>query len=129
MQFWSSDDRNITGDLFGYDLATDDEFLLVGAQDALLDETETGLVYVFQKDDQGEWSGTPDVLSSEYLSDGDQFGHKVEIVDNIIFMGSKNGDDDNRSDVGLVYVFEYENGQWIEEYNHTAKSKFVNIFT
>ena len=115
MQFWSSDDRNITGDLFGYDLATDDEFLVVGAPDALLDETETGLVYVFQKDDQGEWSGTPDVLSSEYLSDGDQFGHKVEIVDNIIFVGSKNGDDDNRSDVGLVYVFEYENGQWIEK--------------
>ena len=56
MQFWSSDDRNITGDLFGYDLATDDEFLVVGAPDALLDETETGLVYVFQKDDQGEWS-------------------------------------------------------------------------
>ena len=115
MQFWSSDDRNITGDLFGYDLATDDEFLVVGAPDALLDETETGLVYVFQKDDQGAWSGTPDVLSSEFLSDGDQFGHKVEIVDNIIFVGSKNGDDDNRSDVGLVYVFEYENGQWIEK--------------
>ena len=36
-------------------------------------------------------------FSSEYLSDGDQFGHKVEIVDNIIFVGSKNGDDDNRS--------------------------------
>ena len=39
------------------------------------------------------------------LSDGDQFGHKVEIVDNIIFVGSKNGDDDNRSDVESSLCF------------------------
>ena len=27
----------------------------------------------------------------------------------------KNGDDENRSDVGLVYIFELENGLWVEK--------------
>ena len=115
-QFWSSDDRNITGDSFGKDLAVDENFLVIGAPNAQIDETVSGLVYVFQRDEDGNWTEPAKVLAPQFLSDGDEFGHKVEIVDDIIFVASKNGDDGNRSDVGLVYVFEYDgNGNWVEK--------------
>ena len=92
------------------------KILVIGAPNAQIDETVSGLVYVFQRDEDGNWTEPAKVLAPQFLSDGDEFGHKVEIVDDIIFVASKNGDDGNRSDVGLVYVFEYDgNGNWVEK--------------
>ena len=91
------------------------KYLVVGAPNGNKDETSSGLVYVFEKNDTGYWNENPSILSPNFFSDDDQFGHRVEINDNLIFIGSKNGDDDNRSDVGLVYVFELKDGLWQEK--------------
>ena len=114
-QLWANSDRNISADSFGYDLAMSSKYLVVGAPNGNKDETSSGLVYVFEKNDTGYWNENPSILSPNFFSDDDQFGHRVEINDNLIFIGSKNGDDDNRSDVGLVYVFELIDGLWQEE--------------
>ena len=114
-QLWANSDRNISADSFGYDVAMSSKYLVVGAPNGNKDETSSGLVYVFEKNDTGYWNENPSIISPNFFSDDDQFGHRVEINDNLIFIGSKNGDDDNRSDVGLVYVFELKDGLWQEE--------------
>ena len=103
-QLWANSDRNISGDSFGYDLAMSSQYLVVSAPNG----KKTKLLrdyYVFEKNETGYWKENPSILSPNFFSDDDQFGHRVEINDNLIFIGSKNGDDDNRSDVGLVYVW------------------------
>jgi hypothetical protein len=112
-QVWSNLDRNESGDSFGYEIAMGSNFLVVGAPEATVGENTTGQVYVYNKEANGSWNGTPQVLSPAFLSDGDQFGHRVAVVGDIIFIGAKYGDD-NRSDVGSVYVFELSGGTWME---------------
>ena len=125
-QFWSSPDKNVSGDSFGYDLALSQDFLVVGAPHASVAENVQGLVYVFKKDDNGTWDQTPYTISADFLSDGDQFGHKVEISGNLVFVGAKYGDDDARTDIGSAYVFEFDGNNWIEKAKLVPPNEFTS---
>lgn len=103
---WS--DNNETTNSFGIDQKIKDNFLIVGAPG----ESTGGQAYIFERNESGEWSSNPTVLTTS-LSPGDDFGHTVEINESFAFVGAKNGDG-NVTDTGAVYIFKLENNSWIE---------------
>lgn len=117
-----SNDRNV-GDFFGYSVAIDGDYIVVGAPQEDEDENgintkpNTGSVYIF-KNIEGEWTQIQKICASDRNSD-DLFGWSVSISGNNIVVGAfQQGKDEqglNQKDkAGAAYVFEKQVDNWTQ---------------
>lgn len=101
-----------SGDVFGRSVAIDGNLAIVGAS---LDDdngSQSGSVYVFEHDGNGNWIETK--LTSSDGDTEDYFGESVSIDGNRAIVGARQ-DDDNGSTSGSAYLYERNaNGNWVE---------------
>ena len=94
----------IKDDYFGSSISIYENTLVVGAR---LDDhgvTNSGSVYIFEKDSDGIWIQIQKITARDGAS-GDYFGSSVSIYKNTLVVGAY-GDDDKGSDSGSAYIFE-----------------------
>ncbi len=108
-----------TGSLdgFGWSVAVDGNTVAVGAVneggsgDSL---SNSGAVYVFERDTNGDWQQAAYLKASNAASD-DRFGSSVALSGNTLVVGAT-GVDDPASNSGAVYVFERDSmGSWSQQ--------------
>ena len=109
-----------TRDQFGFSIALSENTLAVGAVgegSADNSKPDAGAVYVFGRDDDGEWRqrGFLRVFNAEA---GDLFGGAVALSGDTLAVGAvgKNSVDNSKPDTGAVYVFSRDdNGEWRQQ--------------
>ena len=108
-------------DFFGRSVALAGNVLAVGANGDDDGGANRGAVYIFTDIDNDGWAdATPDKISSALstlsLGDRDSFGISVALAGNVLAVGA-NGDDDDGSNRGAVYIFvDSDNDKnWSEE--------------
>jgi len=97
------------GDLFGWSLAFDGDWLAVGAtNDAVSPSCCEGRVHMFQRGANGAW-GYDSVLRhpNPFFN---EFGSAVAMHDGRLFIGAPGGGDD-----GYVWIFRLEGSSWLKE--------------
>ena len=105
-------------DLFGRSVSVSGNIAIVGAYNHDENGSNSGAVYVFEKDDStGYWNETAKFTASDAAAD-DTFGRSVSIFGNTVIVGA-NQDDDNGRNSGSAYVYVKDDltGYW----NETAK--------
>jgi hypothetical protein len=110
-------DNTDAGDLFGGAVALSGDVLVVGAAgengaDNLT--PDAGAVYVFSRDNNGEWRQQV-TLRALNTDTRDQFGFSVALSENALAVGAvgEGGADNSKPDAGAVYVFSRDdNGGW-----------------
>ncbi len=98
------------GDSFGYSVAFDGEYAVVGAPGADGSGSDRGRAYVFQRSQGGAdgW-GQVAVLSASDAGDLDYFGYSVDISGDHVVVGAV-GENGSGTDQGAAYVFNRNRG-------------------
>lgn len=94
---------------FGATLSLADNRLAVGARSDTENGFNAGAVYLF-KFSAGEWIEETKIIASDG-SAGDGFGVSLALSENMLIIGA-NATDQNGSESGAAYVFEYTAGKW-----------------
>ncbi|OHX66944.1 FG-GAP-like repeat-containing protein [Flammeovirga pacifica] len=115
---------NSYNDRFGWEVATHKNTMAVGAVlDHFEKEDETirqvGSVSIYNKDENGKWDFHQKLYAFDHLNPASEFGYRIEITDNFLFINANKGYIDNPgvSDGtrGFVYVYKKgEDGFWHE---------------
>ncbi len=124
-------------DIFGFSIAVDGDFAVVGAyqedEDTLGEATinNTGSAYVFQNID-GNWVEAQKLVSSD-RNNGDFFGYTVAISGNFIIVGAYQEDEselgsNTMSNSGSAYIFENIEGEWTEVQKIVASDRNTDDF-
>ena len=98
-------------DEFSSDVALHGNRMLIGARNDAENDIRTGSVYVYELTN-GVWSQAAKLRAND-IEEGDDFGNKVALFDNIAVIGAS-GDDDQGPGSGSVYIFEYTDGAWTQ---------------
>lgn len=126
-EIWIQDDYFLSpealqnNDRFGLSFSMYDDKLAVGTH---LDDgagSNRGAVYTFQ------WNGTnwvqdPYIVTPNDLSDEDYFGYSVSIYNKTLVVGATN-DDGTGVDMGIVYKYEWNGTNWIQDDEEIAPSE------
>lgn len=99
-------------DSFGHSVSIYGDSLLVGAigdDDGGLD---AGAVYPFDGQ-SGSWIEQAKLTASD-SGPNDGFGHAISVWNNSAAVGAV-GDDEKAADAGAVYLFEFDQNQWVED--------------
>ena len=123
-----------TRDQFGFSVALSDDTLAVGAVgEGGVDNSQpdAGAVYVYTRDDNGEWRQRG-FLKALNADTRDHFGFSVSLSGDILAVGAvgEGGVDNRTPDAGAVYVFgRDDNGEWrpqdfIRAFNGDAGDSF-----
>lgn len=94
---------------FGASLSIAGNRLAVGARSDTENGFNAGAVYLF-KFSAGEWTEETKIIASDG-SAGDGFGVSLALSENMLIIGA-NATDQNGSESGAAYVFEYTAGKW-----------------
>jgi len=97
-----------SGGLYGFDVATDGDFVVVGAPFYEVDGFESGAVFVYRRVDGG-WS-EPAVLSPPSPKGAELFGISVDISGNTIVVGASGWMDAFFDQLGRAFVYERSSG-------------------
>jgi hypothetical protein len=99
---------------FGNSVAVDGKVLVVGAPDLNTGEegTTSGFAYIFEHDGD-RWIEVQKIQKNNPNPD-EEFGYRVAISGNTIAVSAPQ-DDVNDFLVGAVYIFEYEDGSWVQK--------------
>lgn len=100
------------GDSFGRSVSVSNNTAVVGAYFDDDNGVASGSVYVFNFDG-AQWIEEAKLLPSDGAA-RDNFGNSISVSEDIIAIGSW-FDDDNDEDSGSVYIFRFEDAQWVEE--------------
>lgn len=111
------DSNGVNGGEFGRSVCICADVIVVGAHQA--DHSGLNLageVYVFRYDPGSETWVEEAILTASDAEDGDHFGLRVAVQDDVLLALAGNGNG-NEKDTGCVYVFRYDSGtaQWVEE--------------
>lgn len=92
-------------DLFGYDVALDGTYVVVGAAWSAGGGTERGQAYIFAKDEGGadNWGEAQRLRASDGANE-DWFGFAVA-VDGLYILAGATGEDGTGADMGAAYFF------------------------
>jgi carbonic anhydrase/acetyltransferase-like protein (isoleucine patch superfamily) len=101
-----------SGDVFGSGIAISQDTAVVGANHDDDNGTNSGSVYVYQRDVRG-WIEQAKLTASDGVA-GDRFGDFVATDENTVMVGSP-GDPFSFTSAGAVYVYQNNRGAWIEE--------------
>ena len=115
----------VGGDYFGYGVALSGDLLAVSAIYTDDNGSDSGSVYIFERDGDGTWSEVAKLTASDGAS-GDLFGSPCSISGDTIVVGA-NRDDDNGSNSGSAYIYERSgDGTWSEVAKLTASDGDTN---
>jgi hypothetical protein len=95
----------VTLDYFGRAVAATDDMVVVGAYGDDDRGTDSGSVYVFEKNGTGQYEQVSKLVASDGAT-GDQFGFAVAVADDMVVVGAQVDDHDKGLNSGSVYVFE-----------------------
>jgi len=123
-------------DRFGYSVAISEDYVLVGG--AFADEVDSvsgsmlpnaGSAYIF-KNNAGVWTEIKKIRSSD-LDAGDNFGHKVAISGDFVFVSAANEEHDEngfneRYKAGSVYIFKDNGGRWSQVQKIVAMDRNID---
>jgi hypothetical protein len=99
-------------DLFGYSVAIDGNYAIVGAPlQGGFGTQNAGAVYVFQLTG-GAWIYMAKLTPPWGGSFGDQFGNSVDVSGNYAIVGASRTDHSNKSEAGAAYVYVTNGTQW-----------------
>ena len=129
-------DRGIY-DNFGFSVAISGNQLVVGAYNENNDMNganelfSAGSAYVFEKNN-GSWVQTQKLVAADRGAD-DNFGYSVAISDNQVVVGAYAEDHDvnganELNFAGSAYVFEKENGSWVQTQKLVAADRGANDY-
>lgn len=101
--------RVFDGELKDFPIAIDGNTLVVGAptqslRDGVPAEYSTGSVFVFNRDDDGNWSETG-VIRPDFLEEGDHFGMSVDLQGDALVIGAPGRDE--------AFIFERTKDSWV----------------
>ncbi|MDX1400686.1 MAG: hypothetical protein R3245_02090, partial [Kiloniellales bacterium] len=104
---------------FGFSIAMEGNRAVIGAPGDSESGTESGSVFVFERDTKsGEWQEVYKLLPDDG-EEGDRFGHAVGLSGDFVYVGAP-FDDDVAQDAGAIYLFELNSGarvaQQLEKY-------------
>jgi hypothetical protein len=107
-------------DLFGWDLALQDDLLAVSARAAESPggARNAGAVYLFQR--SGDAWNSLARLSPQNLSSRDYFGDSIALAGEYLFAGAPGHDETGSASAGAAYVFRRQGQTWFEELQLTA---------
>ena len=94
---------------FGSSIAIDGDIAVVGADKRA---SQIGSAYVFTQNN-GQWIEQQQLIPNG-VSINDGCGQTVAIHNNTIAIGCPRNDEGSTSDVGAVYMFEFNGTQWLE---------------
>jgi len=101
-------------DLFGTATVLDGETALVAAVgDEDPNGSGAGSVYAFQQDERDNWTQTAK-LAPEDGTEGDEFGWSVALDSGTALIGARRNDELNGEDGGAAYLFENDDGEWVQ---------------
>ncbi len=100
------------GDQFGWAVSTDGECMAVGAPGDDDMGSNTGAVYLFERD-AADWTQVQKIVPPDGEA-GDLFGHAVSLWDGVLLIGAP-GDENNGIDGGTVYVYGRSGAQWVPQ--------------
>ena len=102
------------GDNFGTAVAISNDVAIVGARFANAEGGQyAGSAYIFQLEND-QWVQKQKLQPAD-LKQGDNFGNSVAIKGDIAIIGADGVDAEGRVDTGTAYIFQFENGYWIEK--------------
>ncbi|HPF41091.1 MAG TPA: hypothetical protein P5081_14295 [Phycisphaerae bacterium] len=107
------------GAMFGASVALDDGRIVVGSPRSYENDDAVGAAYVFEKLN-GDWTETAKLTPSIRQLNA-YFGGSLAISGATIAVGARQ-EDDGYAAAGVVYLFSYENGQWLESARLTSPS-------
>jgi S1-C subfamily serine protease len=107
-----SADEGSAGDLFGWSVALNNRYAVIGAAYNDRKGHDSGAVYLFDLA-SGQQVQT---LNADDASAGDVFGHSVAISGNYALVGSAYDDDNGQGDNGSAYLFDLTTGQQIQKF-------------
>lgn len=106
-------------DVFGRSVSIWGDYALVGAPGNDNDGSNSGMVYVFERDADGIWTEIQQLTAGDAAA-SDGFGHSVSITADYAIIGAR-GNDDDGSNSGSAYIFEKDvDGLWVEVQKLTA---------
>ena len=119
---------------FGYSVAIDGNYAIVGAPYAEVNESgqirsEAGYVFIFERDGYGNWTEVKKLYASDFDME-DQFGYSVAISGNYTVIGTPGEDEDasggnTLSGSGSAYIFERNTSEeWIEKQKIVANDRW-----
>ncbi|MCP5094729.1 MAG: hypothetical protein GY943_04170 [Chloroflexi bacterium] len=112
-------DDGAADDKFGFAIGISEDTVVIGANGDDDNGTDSGSVYIFVRDSQGNWGQEAKLTADDGAAD-DKFGFAIGISEDTAFI-SANGDDDNGSGSGSVYIFVRDSqGDWGQEAKLTA---------
>ena len=113
------------GDFFGSSVSLSGDRGLVGAFRDDDNGTDSGSVYVYEFDGT-DWSETGKLLATDGAS-GDEFGGALSLSGDRGLVGAFR-DDDNGTDSGSVYVYEFDGTDWEEAFKLIASDGAAGDF-
>jgi len=111
-----ADDAN-ESDWFGFDVAIDGSYIVVGAykDDYDNDHNDTGAVYLFKIEDDNATQKAK--ITASDLETNSTFGRTVAIDGKYIVVGAKNKNkDDDHKDRGAAYIYEIQDDDSVKEF-------------
>ncbi len=103
-----------SGDRFGYSVAIEGTTAFVGAYLDDQPASDSGGVYVFDRQPAGSWT-LSQVLVHSGATSGDQFGSVVAAEGSFLLVGAPRIDRLGHADNGAAVLFELEAGTWTEK--------------
>ena len=88
---------------FGYSVAMDGEYMVIGARNDYDDVAQTGSVYVFKRNSDESVTQLAKLRASDGGND-DEFGHSVTIDGDYLLIGARH-DDDGENNSGSAFLF------------------------
>ena len=105
-------DDGAAGDLFGIGVALVGDLLAVGSPFNDENGSDSGAVYLFERDGLGDWMQTDKLMSGVGAAD-QLFGSSVSISGGVLAIGAS-GDAGAQAGSGAVYLFELSGGSWTQ---------------
>ena len=102
------------GDWFGYSVAIDGDYVVVGVHRKDLGGiTDAGAAYIFRRDGT-EWQQQAKIQADD-AQEGDWFGYSVAIDGDYVVVGAHEEDSNNVNSSGSAYVFARDEVGWSQE--------------
>lgn len=123
------DSDRAANDGFGFSVAIDGDYAIVGAWEEEEDAANTntlsgaGSAFIYKRDVNGEWGLDQKIVPADRAA-GDNFGNSVSISRTYAIIGSPESNGD-----GAAYVFEYDGTDWnqvvrVEDFAPTSGDRF-----
>lgn len=114
----------LAGDFFGYDVAIDGSYVIIGAPVDDITNVDQGSAYFFKRTGTS-WAQEDKVVANDGAAD-DQFGFSVSISGNQAIIAANLDDIGGNANQGSAYIFERMGMNWSQEDKLTASDGDIN---